>query len=388
MNIIRYSTQDIDESDINSVINLLSSDFLTQGPVGVEFENSLAKICNANHSISVSSATAGLHIAYKALGLNEGDIVWTTPITFVATANAALYCGALIDYVDINPTTFNMCVDALAEKLEKAEVAGKLPKILVPVHLGGLSCDMRQIKKLSEKYGFNIVEDASHALGGEYEDQAIGKCVNSDLCIFSFHPVKMITTGEGGAILTQNEELAKKCKLLRSHGITRNIEEMQTKKIIAPWYYEQIELGFNYRMSDIQAALGITQLKKLNTFVNKRRSLANNYDQNLNLDFYKPQAKLKNALSSYHLYIIKIKDPNLRDSLFYHLKKNSIMANLHYIPLYRQPYLKKINPTDISLFPNSEMYYSSALSIPLHTKMSLDDQQHVIKVIDEFTKQC
>lgn len=385
MDSIRYSTQDIDENDIQSVVELLKSDFLTQGPVGAEFEQAVASFCGSEYAISVSSATAGLHIAYKALGLGPGDMVWTTPLTFVATANAALYCGAMVDFVDTDPLTFNMCPDALSAKLEQADKAGELPKIVAPVHLGGQSCDMKRVRELSEKYGFRIVEDASHAFGADYEGQKLGNCSYSDLCIFSLHPVKMITTGEGGLVLTQDGELARKCQLLRSHGVTRNNDEMESAQDGRPWYYEQVLLGFNYRLSDIQAALGLTQLSRLTKFVEKRRSIALTYDQNLNRDLYVPQSQISSSVSSYHLYLVKVRDADLRDDLFSHLKKRQIMANLHYIPIYRHPYFQRLCPTNPSNFPNSEDYYARALSIPVHTKMSESDKDRVLEAMNDFT---
>ena len=385
MDSIRYSTQDIDENDIRSVVELLKSDFLTQGPIGAEFEQAVAGFCGSEYAISVSSATAGLHIAYKALGLGPGGLVWTTPLTFVATANAALYCGAMVDFVDTDPLTFNMCPEALAAKLEQADKAGELPKIVSPVHLGGQSCDMKRIKELSKKYGFKIVEDASHAFGADYEGQKLGNCSYSDLCIFSLHPVKMITTGEGGLVLTQDSELARKCQLLRSHGVTRNNDEMDSDQDGRPWYYEQILLGFNYRLSDIQAALGLTQLSRLTKFVEKRRSIALTYDQNLDRDLYVPQSQIASSVSSYHLYLVKVRNTHLRDDLFSHLKKRKIMANLHYIPVYRHPYFQRHCPTNPGIYPNSEDYYAKALSIPVHTKMSESDQDRVLEAMNDFT---
>ena len=367
---IPYGKQDINQADIDAVVNVLKSDFLTQGPKIVEFENNLAIYCGAKYVKTVSSGTTALHLAYLAIGLGNGDLVWTTPNTFVATANAAKYCGADIDFVDINPKTYNMSVDHLKEKLAQAKKNNRLPKLVVPVHFSGQSCEMKDIWNLSKEYGFKIIEDASHALGGEYLEKKIGNCEYSDMAVFSFHPVKMITTGEGGAIMTNNKTLDDKVALLRSHGIVKNNFK---NKDDGDWYYEQQTLGFNYRLTDIQAALGISQLKRLDSFVMGRRKIARQYLKklkNVELPYQHPDTK-----SSWHLFVIKVKN---RKKIFNELKKRGVMSQVHYIPVNKQPYYGEIT------LENSENYYKECLSLPIYVNLTIKEQNKVINSLDEI----
>ena len=326
---IPYGRQDITKDDIESVNEVLESDFLTQGPTIPRFERKLCQFTGANHSVVLNSCTSALHLSCLALGLGPGDILWTSPITFVASANCAFYCGATVDFVDIEPSTGLMSVERLKEKLIKSEKEGKLPKIIIPVHLAGQPCDMEEIYLLGKQYGFNIIEDAAHAIGAEYKGNSVGNCRYSDITVFSFHPVKIITTGEGGAALTNNTELANRMKLLRSHGITRNQDEMM-KISKESWYYEQIDLGYNYRMTDIQAALGITQLNKIDKYLNKRKNIAKHYSRSLNLDKVAPLEQKNDRRSSWHLYIIRITGGrNERNRLSSVLNKFEIGVNVH-----------------------------------------------------------
>lgn len=381
---IPYGRQDITEDDIEAVIGVLRSDFLTQGPKVPEFERAVSCRCGAEYAVAVNSATSALHIALLAMDVGAGDIVWTSPNTFVASANSALYCGASIDFVDIDLRTYNMSVEALAEKLEIAQVQGRLPKVVIPVHIAGQSCDMKKISELATKYGFKIIEDASHAIGGEYCGLPIGNCEFSDITIFSFHPVKIVTTAEGGIAVTNNHKFAEKMKLIRSHGITRDPSKM-TKDIDGPWYYEQTELGFNYRMSDLQAALGITQLKRLNSYIIKRHQIADTYNNKLaHLPLILPRQE-NYTYSSYHLYIIRL-DLSKTSSLshvavFNAMREREILVNLHYIPVHTHPYYQTLG-FKWGDFPNSEEYYRSAISIPIYPALSMDDQNFVIDVLD------
>lgn len=362
---IPYGKQTVDQSDISAVVEIMKSDFLTQGPVTPRFEKKICKYTGSNHSVAVINATSALHIACLALGVGNEDIVWTSPISFVASANCAKYCGAEVDFVDIDPDTYNMSAQALEEKLKIAKRKNILPKVVIPVHLSGQSCNMEAISKLGEQYGFRIIEDASHAIGGSYKSSKVGSCQYSDICVFSFHPVKIITTCEGGICTTNDSELYQKMYNLRSHGIVRNQEDMKNTKH-GPWYYEQIDLGFNYRLNDLQAALGISQLKKLNSFVEKRILIAKKYDEifqkeaDLKLPY---QAEL--SFSSFHLYIIRIKKEGKLDRkvIFEKLRNNGILVNIHYIPIYRQPFYSK--GYSIEDFPNAESYYEEAISLPI-----------------------
>ena len=368
---IPYGKQDINQQDIDAVINVLQSDYLTQGPQVPLFEDAVCKITDSQYAVAVNSATSALHIACLALDVGKGDIVWTSPITFVASANCALYCGAAIDFVDINAETYNLCPIELEKKLQQAKLSNKLPKVLIPVHLAGQSCDMQKIHQLSLEYGFKIIEDAAHAIGGKYQDKPIGNCLYSDITVFSFHPVKIITTAEGGITTTNNKKLADKMKRLRSHGITRD-EQLMSEKNHGDWYYQQIELGFNYRMNELQAALGISQLSRLESFINKRTQLAETYKQRLqNLPVITPK-QLAETDSSWHLYVIQLQLEQTGKShrqIFHELREAGVGVNLHYIPIHTQPYYQQLG-TIFEHLDNAENYYQHAISLPLYPNMS------------------
>jgi UDP-4-amino-4,6-dideoxy-N-acetyl-beta-L-altrosamine transaminase len=382
---IPYARQDINQADIDAVVDTLQSDFLTQGPAVSTFEKTITDYCGARHAVAVNSSTSALHIACLALGVGKGDLVWTTPTTFVASANCALYCGAMVDFVDIDSRTYNMSVELLAEKLALAEKAGKLPKVIIPVHLCGQPCDMKSIYALSQKYGFKIIEDASHAIGGKYQGKPIGNCQFSDITVFSFHPVKIITTGEGGMLMTNDAALAKHLRLLRSHGISNAAEDMQTRPKQEIWNYQQIDLGFNYRMTDIQAALGVSQMRRLDEFVAKRHAIANRYNKLLyELPLLTPYQHAE-GYSGYHLYVIRLKlaETNKTQRQVYDtLHANDILVNLHYIPVYRQPYYEKMGFT-AGYCPQAEQYYTSAISIPFYPGLTEAQQDQVVAVISE-----
>jgi UDP-4-amino-4,6-dideoxy-N-acetyl-beta-L-altrosamine transaminase len=384
MSVIPYGRQDINQADIDAVIAVLKSDFLTQGPVVPAFEKSVADYCGVSHAVAVNSATSALHIACLALGVGKGDIVWTTPITFVASANCALYCGASIDFVDIDSQTYNMSVRCLEEKLILAKEIGKLPKVLIPVHLCGQPCDMASIYALSQKYGFKIIEDASHAIGGKYKGEPIGNCRYSDITIFSLHPVKIITTAEGGMAMTNDAQLAKRMQLLRSHGITRDENDM-THTPDGPWYYQQIDLGYNYRMTDLQAALGLSQMHRLNEFVTKRHAIANRYDQLLaDLPVYTPWQH-EDSYSGLHLYVIRLKLAEIGKThcqVFASLRKLDIGVNLHYIPVYLQPYYEKLG-FKVGYCLEAEQYYAEAVSLPMYPNLTEMQQDTVIAALKE-----
>ena len=379
---IPYGRQDITQTDIDAVVGVLQSDFLTQGPMVPRFEQSVAQHVGASHALAVNSATSALHIACLALGLGPGDRLWTTPITFVASANCALYCGADVDFVDINPRTYNLCAQALALKLEQAEREGKLPKIVVPVHLCGQPCDMQAIHALSQRYGFKIIEDASHAIGGKYQGEFIGNSRYSDITVFSFHPVKIITTAEGGMALTNDDELASKMALLRSHGITRDPAQM-THEADGPWYYQQIDLGFNYRMTELQAALGVTQMERLDQYVARRHQLARRYDDLLiDLPVTTPWQHA-DSYSGLHLYVIRLQLDQIQKThrqVFESLREQGIGVNLHYIPVHMQPHYERMGfePAD---FQQAQIYYKEAISIPMFQTMTDEQQDEVIAVL-------
>ena len=379
---IPYGRQDITQTDIDAVVGVLQSDFLTQGPMVPRFERSVAQHVGARHALAVNSATSALHIACLALGLGPGDRLWTTPITFVASANCALYCGAEIDFVDIDPRTYNLCPQALALKLEQAEREGTLPKVVVPVHLCGQPCDMQAIHALSQRYGFKIIEDASHAIGGKYQGEFIGNSRYSDITVFSFHPVKIITTAEGGMALTNDDELATKMGLLRSHGITRDPAQM-THEADGPWYYQQIDLGYNYRMTELQAALGVTQLERLDQYVARRHQLARRYDDLLaGLPVTAPWQHA-DSYSGLHLYVIRLHLDQIQKThrqVFEALRELGIGVNLHYIPVHTQPYYERMGfkPDD---FPQSQTYYQEAISIPMFQTMTDEQQDEVIAAL-------
>jgi UDP-4-amino-4,6-dideoxy-N-acetyl-beta-L-altrosamine transaminase len=378
---IPYGRQHLNDQDIQAVVDVLKSDWLTQGPAVPRFEEAVANYCGARFAVASSNATAALHLACVALGIGPGDTVWTSPNTFVASANCALYCDAKIDFVDIDPATYNMSVDALREKLITAERQGTLPKLVIPVHFAGQSCQMREIKVLSEQYGFRIIEDASHAIGARYLDDPVGGCRYSDITVFSFHPVKIITTGEGGMALTNDPILAQRLRLFQSHGITRDADSMQNKSD-GPWYYEQIELGFNYRMTDIQAALGASQLLRLNEFCECRREMAVVYDDVLDGQTFVLPWQHPDTLSSYHLYPIQFPNRGAinRKQAVERLRALGVGVNVHYIPVHMQPYYQRLGfrPGD---FPVAEKYYSQAISLPIFPAMSKGQQQVVIDTL-------
>lgn len=381
--IIPYGRQDIHQDDIDAVVTVLRSDFLTQGPAVPAFEKAVADYCGAQHAVAVNSATSALHIACLALGVSKGDSVWTTPVTFVASANCALYCGATVDFVDIDPRTYNLSVERLAEKLALAEKTGNLPKVVIPVHLCGQPCDMAGIHALSQQYGFKIIEDASHAIGGKYKNEFIGNGRYSDISVFSFHPVKIITTGEGGMAVTNDAQLAKHLRLLRSHGITSTPADMQPRPVQEIWNYQQIDLGFNYRMTDIQAALGLSQMRRLNEFVAKRHSISRRYDELLvNMPVVTPWQHA-DSYSSFHLYLIRLKlgDINKNHRQVYEaLRAAGILVNLHYIPVYRQPYYEKKDFRK-GYCPEAEQYYSEVISIPMYPGLTDSQQELVVNAL-------
>ena len=376
---IPYGRQEISEADIQAVVDVLRSDYLTQGPAVPAFEKSVASYCGTQHAVAVNSATSALHIACLALGVGPNDVVWTTPITFVASANCARYCGAGVDFVDIDPRTYNMSVECLAAKLAQAELSGTLPKVVIPVHLCGQPCDMAGIHALGQHFGFRIIEDASHAIGGKYRGEPIGNCRFSDITVFSFHPVKVITTGEGGMALTNDARLEKHMRLLRSHGITRDANAM-THAPDGPWYYQQIDLGYNYRMTDLQAALGLSQSLRLDEFVAKRHAIFNRYDQLLSgLPVITPWQHA-DGYSGLHLYVIGLKLGEIgrtHREIFEGLRAAGIGVNLHYIPVHLHPYYRKLgfNAGD---FPAAERYYESAISLPLFPALTNAQQDKVV----------
>lgn len=379
---IPYGRQDVDQADIDAVTEVLRSDFLTQGHAVPAFEDAVARYCGVRHAVAVNSATSALHIACLALDVGPGDLVWTSPITFVASANCALYCGADIDFVDIDPRTYNLCPERLAEKLAVAKVAGRLPKVVIPVHLCGQSCDMQAIHALGQQYGFRIIEDASHAIGGRYQDVPVGSCRYSDITVFSFHPVKIITTAEGGMAVTNDASLNRRMHLLRSHGITRDAQDM-THASEGPWYYQQIELGYNYRLTDLQAALGLSQMRRLDAFVNQRHRLVERYERLLkDLPVVTPW-QLPASYSGLHLYVVRLDLDRIVRShreVFESLRADGVGVNLHYIPVYTQPYYARRGFVKGSC-PNAELYYATAISLPLYPGLSESMQDHVVAAL-------
>ena len=392
---IPYGRQSISQSDIDLVVEVLRSDFLTQGPWVARFEEVVADRCGASYAVAVNSATSALHLACLALGLGKGDWLWTSPTTFVASANCGLYCGARVDFVDIDPRTYNMCAQALEKKLVEANKAGTLPKVVVPVHLCGQPCDMEKIRALSHQYGFKVIEDASHAVGAKYsatgqnnDFEPVGNCRYSDITVFSFHPVKIITTAEGGMVLTQDPQLANRLQRLRSHGITSDKAEMQPRPANEIWNYQQIDLGYNYRMTDIQAALGVSQMGRLGEFVRKRHCIAERYNAELaglriQLPWQSPC-----SYSSYHLYPIRVR-PGIsamsQRQLYAVMQAAGINVNLHYIPVYRQPYYEAMG-FEAGYCPEAEAYFKQALSIPMYPTLTEVEQGRVIQVLTEALK--
>ena len=380
---IPYGKQNINQADIDSVIDVLQSDFLTQGPQVPLFEEKVSDYCDSKFGVAVNSASSALHIACLALGLERGDWLWTSANTFIASSNCALHCGAQVDFVDIDPRTFNMSVECLAEKLVLAEKEGKLPKIVIPVHMCGQSCDMAGIHELSQKYGFKIIEDASHAIGGKYKNKAIGSCHYSDISVFSYHPVKIITTGEGGMALTNNPELADRMQRYRCHGITSDASRMQPRPAKEIWNYQQIDLGFNYRMTDIHAALGLSQMNRLDKFVAKRHAIASEYEELLsNLPVTTPWQH-PDSYSAFHLYIIRLKLDQISKTqrdVFSELYTAGIGVNLHYIPVYRQPYYEQLG-FKAGYCPEAERYYAEILSLPLYFGLTKLQQDQVVNAL-------
>jgi len=381
---IAYSRQTISEEDIAAVAAVLRSDFLTQGPAVPAFEQAIAARHQAAHAVAVANATVALHIACLSLGVGSGDYVWTSPISFVASANCALYCGAEVDFVDIDPRTRNMSIDALAAKLEAAAADGRLPKVVIPVDFSGLPCDLSEMRALADRYGFSIVEDASHAVGASYRGDPVGSG-HADITIFSFHPVKIITTGEGGICLTQDAALAARLRLLRSHGVTRE-PALLTGEPDGPWYYEQVDLGMNYRLTDIQAALGTSQLGRLDALYARREALAARYDERLRGLPLKLPVRLNDRESSHHLYVIEVGDGTSgepRRALYDGLRARNIEPNVHYIPIHLQPFYRNLGhaPGD---FPHAEAYYRGALTIPLFPTLSEDQQDEVVTALTEL----
>jgi UDP-4-amino-4,6-dideoxy-N-acetyl-beta-L-altrosamine transaminase len=384
---IPYGRQSLDQADIDAVVQVLKSDWLTQGPTLERFEAAVARYCEAGHGVAVCNATAALHIACLAADLGPGDWLWTTPNTFLASANCARYCGAQVDFVDIDPLTWNLDAQALARKLEQAEQTGRLPKVLIPVAFSGQSCDMRAIAALAERYGFVVIEDASHAVGARYAGRPVGCGDYAAMTVFSFHPVKIITTGEGGMVLTNRPELAERLRRLRSHGMTRDPAQMDEASH-GPWYYQQVELGFNYRMTDIQAALGLSQLARLDAFVERRRVLAARYQTLLaDLPLQLPTAQAQ-AESAWHLYVVRLHTERIGNShrqVFEALRGAGVGVNLHYIPVHLQPYYRALGfaPGD---FPEAERYYGQALTLPLYPALSEVDQDFVIRQLQQLVR--
>lgn len=373
--LIPYGRQDITTADIDAVVEVLRSDFLTQGPAVGQFEAALCRATGAAHGVAVNSATSALHIAALALDLGPGDLLWTSPNTFVATANVGHLCGADVDFVDIDPDTFNMCPNALHAKLQKADELGRLPKVIVPVHMCGQSCDMESIGALARRFGVKVIEDASHAIGGRFGNVPVGACAHSDICVFSFHPVKIVTTAEGGAAMTNDSDLAARMARLRSHGVTRDPDLMRGENHGA-WEYQQRHLGLNYRMTDMQAALGSSQMLRLDDYVARRNALAERYDTLLaGLPLQRP-GRQAHTLSAFHLYVVRVQ-PEVRRAVFDHMRAQDILVNVHYIPVHTQPYWQDhgFAPGD---FPMAEAYYARAISIPLFATLSDSDQDIVV----------
>jgi len=380
---IPYARQNIFEEDIQAVVEVLKSDFLTQGPVVENFESAIANYCGASHGVAVNSGTSALHVACLALEVGIDDYVWTSPITFVATANAALYCGAKVDFVDIDPKTSNMCPLRLEEKLIQAEKDGRLPKVVIPVHIAGQATHLKEIHKLSKKYDFKIIEDASHAIGAKYDNNPIGGCHYSDITVFSFHPVKIITSGEGGMAVTNTIEYAQKMARLRSHGITRDPDFMENKPD-GGWFYEQLELGFNYRMTDIQAALGLSQFKRLDSFIEERQKISKFYNENIRFEGVDLNIDVDGSYSAKHLFVIRVNEKASfdRSKLYNKFILEGIGVNVHYRPIYQQQYYMQFQHNALD-YLESENYYKQALSIPMYVGLTENQQEQIIEVINK-----
>ncbi|MFT2091420.1 UDP-4-amino-4,6-dideoxy-N-acetyl-beta-L-altrosamine transaminase [Paraglaciecola sp. 2405UD69-4] len=377
---ISYGKHAVDQADIDAVVEVLENQFLTQGAVVPQFEIALCEYTGAKYCTAVNSATSGLHVACLAAGVGDGDIVWTVPNSFVASANCALFCGATVDFVDIDSQTRNICVTQLAIKLKQAEQAGKLPKALIVVHFSGLSCDMQNISKLVKPYGIILIEDAAHALGGVYQEQKIGSCQFSDMAVLSFHPVKSITSAEGGAILTNCPPFAEKIQLYAKHGVTRDPNLMQGENH-GPWYYQQVTLGYNYRLSDVHAALGLSQLKKLDSFIAKRLERAQVYQKALAyLPLRLPSVEYF-ATSAWHLYMVELTHHDRKD-VYQKLHEMGVGVNVHYIPIHLQPYYQNMG-FQVGDFPNSEGFYNNALTLPLYPTLTVTEQQTVIDALEQ-----
>ncbi|MEM1267336.1 MAG: UDP-4-amino-4,6-dideoxy-N-acetyl-beta-L-altrosamine transaminase [Pseudomonadota bacterium] len=377
---IPYGRQDIRDEDIEAVVSVLRSDFLTQGPEVPRFEAAVAEVAGADHAVAVNSATSALHVACLALDLGPGDLLWTSPVTFVASANCGRYCGADVDFVDIDPRTYNMCPERLEEKISRTRrEGGRLPKVLVPVHLTGQSCGMADIGEIARANGIRVVEDASHAIGGRYRGRPVGECAHSDIAVFSFHPVKIVTTAEGGVATTQDPVLADRMARLRTHGITRSADLM-TEETHGPWYYQQLELGLNYRLTDLHAALGTRQLERLDAYVAERHRLAERYDVRLaDLPLATPW-RHPDTYSAFHLYVIQLDDPARHRAVFEALRADGIGVNLHYIPVHLQPYYSALG-FRAGDFPASEAYYARAISLPLFPTLTEADQDRVVDAL-------
>lgn len=384
---IPYGRQHLDKEDVKAVVETLTSSWLTQGPAVPKFEAALADYCGAEFGVAVNSATSALHIACLALGVGDDDLVWTSPNSFVASSNCALYCGASVDFVDIDLQTGNMCMKALKQKLEHAQNINTLPKVVIPVHFAGQPCDMESLHVLAKQFGFYVIEDASHAIGAKYKGAFIGSGQYADICVFSFHPVKIITTMEGGMALTNNSEWAEKMRMLRSHGITNNPEVM-TEESHGPWYYQQISLGFNYRMTDVEAALGLSQLNKLEEFLEKRNALAAHYDRLFSeYENITPLKQNTDGYSSYHLYVVRIDSftDKQHADLVTNLREQGIFAHVHYIPIHMQPYYKNLG-FKLGDFPNAETYYQQAVTLPLFPELTFEQVEFVVKILAEEIK--
>ena len=379
---IPYGRQQVTQADIDAVVDVLRSDFLTQGPHVPAFERAVSSKIGVEYAVAVNSATSALHIACLALGVADGDWVWTSPISFVASANCALYCGAKVDFVDIDPETFNVSPQALEEKLLLAQVEGRLPKVVVVVHMAGQSCEMAAVRELSRRFGFKVIEDASHAIGARYKAEYVGNCAYSEITIFSFHPVKIITSAEGGMAVTNDAAIASRMRRLRTHGITKDTAEME-HRADGSWYYEQLDLGFNYRMNDLQAALGASQHHRLDQYVDARRELASAYSQHLLELPVKLHQEANGCRSSFHLYIIRLdleKITKTHGTVFESMRKAGVGVNLHYIPIHLQPYYQRMG-FKRGQFPHAEKYYSEAISLPIYPTLSYEKQGQVISAL-------